>query len=118
MRMLLKRIFYGFFYYQESRKNYFPCKLTGNYYFDPDGKTVVEVKNFGNAKHFHIHVKSIFEDRHFLDKFAASDVSIITMSAYNEIFFSIEHSTREQSMNKIIKSSFDQIKEQNNKEQL
>ena len=106
---LKNRLIYSVFYYHAHRKNFFPCRLTGEYYIDKLGKTIVEIKDFGNAKHFYAHVKSIFDDNKFLEKFSANDVSRITMAAYNEIFFFIDKNLREEKMNSIIHSSFSEI---------
>lgn len=106
LRKIYNHLVYSIAYYYESRKNFFPCKLTGEYRIDKNGKTVVEIKNFGNAKHFYIHVRKIFEDEKILEKFSSSDVSRITMAAYNEIFFSLDNETKKEEMNNIIHHSF------------
>lgn len=110
---LIKRLTYSLYYYFETRKNFYPCKLTGEYQVDKLGKTVIEVKNFGNGKHFYSSVEKIFNDKQLLEKFTSSDVSRITIAAYSEMLFLLDESEREGKIENFIRSSFDEIKSQN-----
>ena len=84
-----------FHYHNETRKNFYPCKLTSEYYSDKDGNIIVQYKTFGKRNRYYIAIKDIFLDKKLLEKFSPPEVSKITLIAFGEIFFSTSSDKRE-----------------------
>jgi len=105
--LYLKNIVNFFYYKVEIKKNFYPCRLAGEFCITEKGETVITYKIFGHRNKFNISIKDIFADKKLMEKFHSSDVAKISFLAFGEIFFSLQENERLNKFVQIKKQIFD-----------